>query len=450
MLKEINVHAGAIDVGSERLHAAVYAGPVAVFSTFTSDLQRLVQFFQKHGVSTVAMEATGVYWLVPQEALEAAGLKVIVVNGAHVKNLPGRKSDLSDCQWLAELHAHGLLKAGFVPPEAVRRLRDYQRLRQDHVEMGAAHVLHMQKAFERMNIKLHDVISQITGWSGQRIIGAVLAGERDPEKLADLCDQQILDKKRSRVVESLRGLWREEHLFALSQAWQGWKFYQNQIKACDEQIALALAQIPPARPEPPPGGPKPAAPAEPQTKKKGAIKRIHHNGPDILGLHQMLVKVCGGQNAAGLPTLTDYTVLQIVAETGTDMTRWPTAKHFTAWLGLAPASRRSGKGCKAEKRFRGRAGRLFCVAARSLARSKRLALGGFYRRLRATRGGQVANIAAARKVAQLFYGALRYGVDYVEEGLERYDAKYREQSIKRLQSAARRFGLTVLPTQTSE
>ncbi len=446
MLKEMNVHVGAIDVGSERLHAAVYGGPTHVFATFTSELQRLAGFFKEHGVTSVAMEATGVYWIVPHDVLERSGLKVVVVNGAHVKNLPGRKSDMSDPQWLAELHAHGLLSPGFVPEEAVRRLRDYQRLRQDHVQMGSTHVLHMQKALDRMNLKLHEVISQITGWSGQRVIEAILAGERDPEKLASLCDGQILEKKRQRVIESLRGFWRAEHLFALRQAWEGWHFYQKQIRACDQEIARILADITPARPQPP-SGPLPDGQTElkrAQTKK-AAGKRMHHNAPEIPQLHQTLLRLCGGENVADLPTLTDYTVMQIIAETGTDMSRWPTVKHFTAWLGLAPSSRQSGKRRKPEKRFRGRAEQLFCVAARSLARSKHLALGGFYRRIRATRGGQVANIAAARKVAELFYCTLRYGLNYVEQGLEQYNAKYKAQSIKRIQSAARRFGLTLQP-----
>jgi transposase len=442
MMDQINLHAGAVDVGSELLYTAVHGGPVQVFKTFTADLHKLVEFFAVHKVTTVAMEATGVYWLVAYELLTEAGMAVCVVNGAHVKNLPGRKSDLSDCQWLAQLHAHGLLRGGFVPPEAVRRLRDYQRLREDHVQMGSAHILHMQKALDRMNVKLHEVLSQTTGSSSLRVIRAILEGEREPEKLVELCDVQILARKREAVIESLRGCWKAEHLFALQQALQGWEFYQRQIQACDQQIAQALEQIQPAQPPPPP----PARPESgvKESKSRKAPKKIHHHAPEIGQLHQTLLRLCGGQDATLLPTLTDYSVLQILAEVGTDMARWKTEKHFTSWLGLAPASRQSGKSRKPEKRFRGRAGRLFCVAARSLARSKHLALGGFYRRVRATRGGQVANIAAARKVAQLFYRTLRYGLNYVETGLAQYEAQYRAQSIKRLQTAASHFGLNVV------
>jgi transposase len=437
MLKEINPHAGAVDVGSETFHAAVYDGSMKVFGTFTRDLQAVLEFFKGNGVNTVAMEATGVYWMPLYDTLQKGGLKVCMVNGAHVKNVPGRKTDVADCQWLAELHAHGLLEPGFVPEAPILRLRDYQRLRQDHVEMGSQHILHMQKALERMNVKVHDVLSQLVGFSGLQIVNAILKGERDPEKLADLCDNAVLLKKRERLVEALRGHWQPEHVFALRQALAGWQFYQGQIADCDQQIAQVLAEL---------SAPLPEVPAE-KLKPLGQRKPGRHNCPQITGLYETLVRLCGGNDATHLPTVTEYMVLQLISETGTDMSRWPTAKHFTSWLGLAPGSRQSGKRRRSQKRFRGRAGRIFCVAARSLARSKHLALGGFYRRIRATCGGQVANIAAARKVAQLFYNTLRFGTGYVEQGLKAYEEKYRRESIRRLHTVARRFGLQLVEPQ---
>jgi transposase len=433
MLKEINPHAGAVDVGSENFHAAVYGGPLKVFGTFTRDLQEVLEFFQQHSVQTVAMEATGIYWMPLYEVLQKGGIKVCMVNGAHVKNVPGRKTDVADSQWLAELHAHGLLEAGFVPDEAVLRLRDYQRLRQDHIEMGSRHILHMQKALERMNVKVHDVLSDLTGFSGMQIVKAILKGERDPEKLAELSDTQVLVKKRERLVESLRGHWKEEHLFALRQAVEGWQFYQGQITDCDQKIACILAEMAATKPEVPENRFRPLS--ERQQSRK--------NSPRIANLYQTLVRLCGGNDATQLPTITEYTILQLVSETGTDMSRWPTRKHFTSWLGLAPGSRQSGKRKRSQKRFRGRAGQIFCLAAGSLPCSKHLALGGFYRRIRATCGGQVANIAAARKIAELYYNTLRYGNSYVEQGLQAYEQKYRQDSIRRLKAAARKFGLKV-------
>lgn len=433
MLQTINPHAAAIDVGSEKLHVAVVNEPVQVFDTFTESLQALRDYLRGAGVTTVAMEATGVYWLPVYEVLEAAGLEVCVVNGGHVKSLPGRKSDMQDCQWLAELHSHGLLRSGFVPPQAIRRLRDYQRLRQDHIRMGSAHIQHMQKALDRMNLKIHEVLSDLTGRSGLRLMQAVLEGVRVPLLLLERCDVQIVQRKREAMLKALHGNWQPEHLFALRQAYEGWQFYQRQIAACDREIGALLEQL--------------AVGASPPAAAGGGAgpKRLQHNAPQIPDLHKLLLRITGGQDLGALPALSDYSVLQLLSEVGTDMSRWPTVKHFTAWLGLAPSSRCSGKRRRREKRFRNPAGQLFCVVARSVARSKHLALGGFYRRLRAMHGAQVANIATARKVAVLFYNTLRYGLAYVEQGLERYQDLYRQQCLRRLERSARQFGLTLAP-----
>jgi len=434
MLRTLNPHAAGIDVGSEQLHVAVVNQPVRVFDTFTDSLDALRDWLVAAGVTTVAMEATGVYWLPVYEVLEAAGLEVCVVNGAHVKSLPGRKSDIQDCQWLAELHSYGLLRSGFVPPSTIRRLRDYQRLRQDHIRMASAHIQHMQKALDRMNVKIHDVLSDLTGISGLRVVRAIVQGVHDRRVLLELCDAQIVRRKRDRMLKALKGTWRPEHLFALRQALEGWEFYQAQIVACDREMAAVLRELAADAPpiDHPPAGEAP--------------KRLQHNAPAIDDLHPLLLKLTGGQDLGALPALSDYSVLQLLAEVGPDLGRWPTVKHFTAWLGLAPSRRQSGKRRRRERRFRGPAGQLFCVLARTLARSKYLALGGFYRRLRATRGAQAANVAAARKLAVLFYNALRYGRAYVEHGLERYDALYRQQCLRRLQRNARHFGLTLVPT----
>lgn len=431
-LPVLNASAAGVDVGSEKMHVSIAGGEPRVFETFTAGLLSLRDYLREQQVSSVALEATGVYWLPLYELLEQAQMEVVVVNGRHVKNLPGRKTDMQDCQWLATLHAHGLLRGGFVPSAAIRRLRDYQRLRQDHLEMGASHIQHMQKALERMNVKVHDVISQLNGASGQRIVRAILAGQRAPEALAELCEGTILSRKRDRLIESLRGTWQAEHLFALRQALGGWEFYQEQVRQCDVEIARELRELAAALPE------------EPPPKDPGRPKKLVANAPQITDLHQLLRRLCGGQDLDQLPTLTDYTVLQILSEVGPDLRRWPTAKHFVSWLGLAPGSHQSGKRSKAACHGVGRAGRLFCVVARSLGKSKHLALTGFYRRIRATRGGQVAVKASARKVAILFYLTLTKGLKFVEEGLAKYDERFRQQHLHRLQRAARRMGLQLV------
>ena len=382
------------------------------------------------------MEATGVYWLPLYSVLEAAGLTVLMVNGKQTRNLPGRKTDMKDCQWGATLHAHGLLRAGFVPPAQIRRLQDYLRLRADHVALGASHIQHQQKALDRMNIKLHEVISSLAGVSGQKVIQAILEGERDAERLLALCDVQIQKKKAQKVRESLRGTWAEEHLFALRQAVESWQHYQRQISACDQQIGQVLREIN-AMPPTPPTTPEPPA----TTAKRPGI-----NAPEIEGLHGLLVQMCGGKDLRALPAHTDYSVLQLIGEVGTDLSAWPTEQHFTAWLGLAPGSHQSGKRHRRMGRYRNRAGRLLCVMARSLARSRDIALGGFYRRMAARRGGLIANVALARKLAVLFWRVMVKGLSYVEQGLRQYEEQVLETQRRTLCRLAKKLGRVVLPS----
>ena len=217
---QIERRAAGIDVGSEQLFVAVGPGSVRVFSSFTASLIQLKYHLLEQKVTTVAMEATGVYWLPVYEVLEEAGLEVCVVNAAHARNLPARKTDMKDCQWLAELHSKQMLNSGFIPPTAIRELRDYTRLRQDHIQMSSPHILHMQKALDQMNIKIHEVLSDITGASGQRLVQAIIEGVRDRELLLSLCDAQVLKHKRQRMLAALQGRWKESQVFALRQAYE--------------------------------------------------------------------------------------------------------------------------------------------------------------------------------------------------------------------------------------
>ena len=392
------------------------------FETFTASMAQAVAYLKSHPIETVAMEATGIYWIPLYDLLDAASIEVYLVNGAPVKQVPGRKSDLSDCQWIQQLHSCGLLSAGFVPPEAIRTLRQYWRLREDHIELAAAHVLLMQKALALMNLKLHKVISQLTGASGLRIIEAILAGERDPEHLADLCDKRILAHKRQRVLRSLEGSYRDEQVFALRQAYAAWRFYQGQIAECDAALAAWLEAHTAALPE---------------QLLDGKVKALRHNGPRIEHLDEQLMQLTGGLDPTVLPCINDRTLLGLIAETGLDMTKWPTKQHFASWLGLAPRTDQSGK-CRRNRRskHKNRAGQIFREAAHALGGSKYLALGGFYRRLRARGGPQIANKAAARKLAGLYYDLLRYGREYVEHGLAQYEQAYKQKQVERLSKRA--------------
>jgi len=431
----LDERATGIDVGSEQLHVSVGGDEPRVFGTMTRDVQEAVSWLVDNHVRSVAMEATGVYWMCLYAALQAAGIEVLVVNGRHVRNLPGRKTDMSDCQWLATLHAHGLLRSGFVPTADIRCLQDYLRLREDHISMAGSHVQHMQKALERMNVKLHDTISDLTGVSGLKVLRAILDGEREPARLLELCDLQIRKNKAERVKESLRGTWQAEHLFALSQAVSAWDFYQAQIRECDQQIERVLHEL---------GGP----PSQDGTPRKRG-KPGGTNTPRIEGLHRMLVQMCGGVDPTKVPGMADYSLLRVISEVGTDLTKWPSEKHFTSWTGLACGSAQSGKRRKNQSRQRNRVGRLFCDMARSVGNSVDTALGGSYRRLKARRGGLVANKALARKLAEMFWRVMVHGVEYVESGLKQYEARAALSEQRVLSKLARKHGLQLVPSNAT-
>lgn len=420
-----------IDVGSERLHLSIAGEAPRVFGTMTRDIGEVVQFLVQQGVRSVAMEATGVYWMCLYAALAAAGIEVLVVNGRQVRNVPGRKTDLADCQWIATLHAHGLLSSGFVPPAKIRQLQDYMRLREDHVTLAASHVQHMQKALERMNVKFHDVISDLTGVSGMKVLRAILEGQREPQQLLALCDVQIRKNKAERVVESLRGTWQAEHLFALRHALAAWDFYQQQIRECDQAIEVVLQDM---------GGPPDSQDGRGARRKPGGT-----NTPHIVGLRQMLVQICGGTDPTLLPGMAEHSLLRVISEVGLDLSQWRTEKHFTSWTGLAPGTAQSGKRRKNQARPLNRAGRLFCDMARSAGNTTDSAFGGFYQRMKARRGGLVATKALARKLAVMFWRIMVHGTDYVEEGLKKYQDRAALSQQRLLAKLARKFGMQVVP-----
>jgi transposase len=424
----LDAKAAFVDVGSERMHVSVGGDEPAVFGTVTSQLHALRDWLLAQGVHSVAMEATGVYWLPLYGVLETAGLDVRMVNGRQTRNAPGRKTDMQDAQWGATLHMHGLLRAGFVPTADIRRLQDYLRLRADHVGQAGSCVQLMQKALERMNVKLHDAISSLAGASGMAVMRAIVAGQRDPAALLALCDVQIRRAKAELVKETLRGTWCDEHIFALAQALQSWDHYQRLIAECDRRIASVL---PPRDPTLPP--------------LAGPAKRGGANAPDIGMLREILAQMCGGRDLTQLPAHTPYGVLQIVGETGTDLSKWATEKHFAAWTGLAPGNHDSGKRRARVKRRRNRAGQLFCMLAASLVRSKTIALGAFYRRMAARRGKAVANKALARKLAVWFWRVMVKGDDFVEHGIAHYEAQVRKGKERALRRLASELGQQLTP-----
>ena len=433
MIEKILPGYGAIDIGQEKIFIACSGdAEVRNFSTFSADFELAAAYLQQQGVAKVAMEATGVYWIPLHDLLQAKGLEVTVFNGAHARNMPGRKSDVKDCQWHAMLHSHGLLVPCFIPTEEIRQLRCFYRLREDHLSIASQHIQHMQRALDLMNVRLHVVISQLHGVSGLRVIRAILGGERSPLMLCELCDAQILNRNRAKVLKSLEGNWQEHHLFALRQALEGYEFCLAQAAACDQQIEALLQRINQDKP--------------PQTPEPGRkIKTVRHNAPVIANLHQHLITMTGGRDATKLPGFSPLGFMKLLAETGPDLSAWKTEKHFTSWAGLAPGSNQSGRRRKRVRRKKTVVGQIFREAVLSIARSKYLALGAAYRRLRSRRGAAIAATAIARKLAVLYYRLMTKGLDYVEQGVQRYEEKYRQQTLRYLQKTAQALGFAIAP-----
>ncbi len=303
-LKLVFTNTAGIDIGSEKHFAAVGQGNGAVrsFTSFTKDLQSMSLWFKENGITTVVMESTGSYWIPVYEVLESAGFKVALVNAAHVKNVPGRKSDVIDCQWLQKIYSFGLLRDSFIPSEDIRRIRSYVRLKSDHVRSAASHIQHMQKALDQMNIKIHNVISETAGVSGMKILKAIISGERSPEILLSLCDTRIINKKRQEVINSLEGNFRTEHIFALKQAVEGYEFYQKQIIDCDDEIEKLLNKF---------NSSNENDGFEIDVKKVGFKKvRRHATSYD---LESMLINMTGGVNLSVLPGMSAYNSLQLLS-----------------------------------------------------------------------------------------------------------------------------------------
>lgn len=430
-LEIVHPNAAGIDVGSKNFYVDAGEESIKVFFTFTEDCNLICDYLKSRAITTVAMESTGVYWVILYFVLEQAGIEVYLVNGRDVKNVPGRKSDVKDCQWIRQLHSYGLLRKSFIPGDDIRKVRSYLRLRQDHIRAAATQVHLMQKALTQMNIRLAEVINDITGSSGLRIINAIVAGERDAAVLTGLCVSKILEKKKEVVYKSLQGFYREEHLFALKQALGIWNYYNSLIQECDKEVEKQLAEM---------------------TKEKQDVpiktkrKPIRYHRPDIKDLHQPLLKLSEGKDPTTIPGITDYSFLQIVSEVGTDMSRWPTEKHFTSWLKVAPMKSSSGKMSKRITMKRhNKAGQLFRNLSQGILTSKHLALGAFGRRIQARRGSSVAIKAIARKIACYYYRVMTKGDEFVEKGIVAYEQFLQERKIKQLEKMALKLNMQLVP-----
>lgn len=429
-LEKIIENCAGIDIGSEKVFVSIEGEEVRSFRTFTRTYKELGIYMQEHGVTHVAMEATGIYWITLYDILEKMGFDVCLVNPADSKNLPGRKTDVQDCQWIQQLFSYGLLRKSFVPDDIVRKLRVYTRMREDKLQMASSHILHMQKALVQMNIRLPEVLSQTHGASGMAMIEAILKGEREAQVLLNLCTSDLIKRKGLDIILALEGNYKEEYIFELQQAYDGYMFYLNQVKKCDKETEKILIEL---------------------KKKSGSnyrdnnkIKPIRHNKPDIKDLHNLLLGIHGA-NPTVLPGLTDYSLMRLTAELGNNIKQWPSVKSFVSWLGLAPGKNQSGKMNKrSKKRSVTRSGQIFKQAAQSLLVSKQPGLGAFARKLKARRGAAIAIKATARKIAELYYKTFNNGMEYVEKGIEFYLQKQKDQQIRFLTKKATELNMQLV------
>lgn len=428
-MEKIRENAAGIDIGAKKVFVSIEGQEVRYFFTFTEDFEKLRDYLCEHLIKTVAMEATGVYWNILYEILEESGIDVWLVDGRQTKQVPGRKTDVKDCQWIQQLHSYGLLNRCFVAEADIKELRAYQRLREDHIRSASMHINHMQKALTEMNIRLAEVLSQIHGVSGIAIIEAILKGERNKEKLLKLCDRRIIKNKKEDILKSLNGRYTKHGLFALQQAFDSYLFYQHQIEQCNQMLSEVIGKI---------------GKGKPDQNPQGTRKPIRHNKPDINDLGGLLLKIFDGKDATALSGITDYSWMQLLSETGTDLSRWPSEKHYTSWLGLAPGQHSSGK-MKRSKRKKGhpQAGQIFRQIAQSLITSKHIALGAFGRRLRARKGSQIAIKSVARKLAILYWRIMVKGMAFVEEGIKKYEEQLLEQKHKSLERLAKDLNVQI-------
>lgn len=441
-LNTVNSSVCGIDVGAASVFVCVPVNgqlEIREYSTFTADLKAMVEWLHACKIVSCAMESTGIYWIPIYDIIEASGIEVILVNAHHVKTVPGRKTDVKDCQWIQQLHSYGLLRGSFRPTKEILPLRAYVRQRSRLFEKGAQEVLLMQKALTQMNVRLTMVVSDITGLTGMQIIKAIITGERDPHRLACLRDRRC-QKDEEEIAKGLEGTYQEEHVFALNQSYEAYQFFHTQILECERNIEEELNKLY-----------KSVEGQSAQVKKssiKGRNKTIANRSAYYFDAPEKVEK-CIGVNLLEMPGMEASTLVKILSEIGTDMSRWPTADHFASWLGLCPGNKISGGKVLSSrtKPSSNRVAHALRIAAHTLYRSK-TALGSFFRRMRAKFGAPKAITATAHKMAKILYHMIKSKKNFRELGLDYYESQYQKRVLASLKKRAREFGFDVVPLAT--
>jgi transposase len=434
-LQVVHPHAAGIDIGNEAHYVAVPPGrdnqPVRRFGCTTAELKEMADWLKQCGIRTVALQSTGVYWISVYDILEAAGLEVYLVNARETKNLPGRKSDVQESQWLMKLHTYGLLRNSFRPSQEIRTMRTYWRQRNDLVRGAGRHIQRMQKALTQMNLQLANVLSDISGRSGQAIIQAILTGERDPQELAALCDSRVKASEEE-IARSLEGNWQEDLLFVLKQEQNGYEFCQKQMAECDQRLEEYLQK----REDRSRGN------TLPEEKRKGRLKKKKGNAPQF-DLRGEMFRMTGA-DLTQIDSIDIMTAMTVLSEAGWEMSKWKTEDHFVSWLRLCPDNKVSGDKIIGKGRLpiNNRVTIALKMAASTL-RTSNTYLGAQFRRLRTKLGAPVAIKAMAAKLARLLYRMLRFGMHFVDRGAEFYEVQHRKLQINSLKWKAAQLGFQI-------
>lgn len=435
-LHVIQPNAAGIDIGATEIYVAVpddrTAESVRCFATFTEDLTNAAKWMKSCGIETIAMESTGVYWIPVFQILEAYGFEVALVNARHVKNVPGRKTDVQDCQWLQYLHAVGLLRGSYRPTQDVCAVRSLLRHRSNMVKIAASHVQHIQKSLTQMNLQIHHAISDITGVTGLAILDSILGGERNPKKLAALRDKRIKADEKT-IIKALVGDYRSEHIFTLKQALQSYRYYRKMISDCDVEIEKYLREFE-SRIEP---DEKPLTPSHRKPKR---------NEPDFdLRTHMYRILGTDLTKIDGISTLTTHVFF---AEVGPDISKFPTVKHFCSWLGLSPNNKISGGKILSSKTRPGsnRAAQALRLAAQTLWNSQSY-LGHYHRKMRARHGSPKAITATAHKLARVIYYLLKTGKQFDETIFAKQEELHKKRLERNLRKQAKYLGFQLVPAE---
>ncbi|MFH0974959.1 MAG: IS110 family transposase [Spirochaetota bacterium] len=428
-LKQINLDAAGIDIGSEFHYVAVPEDrtdeSIRKFGCYTADIEGMAKWLKECGIKTVAMESTGVYWIPVFQILEANGFEVLLVNARHIKNVSGRKTDIVDSRWIQQLHTYGLLQGSYQPEPVIRKLRTYLRHRENLIRSRGTHTQRMQKCMIQMNIQLHKVISDITGFTGMRIIRSILDGERDPLKLAQLKSSRIRNSADI-IAKSLEGNYQEEQLFCLRQEVDQYEYISRKISECEEMIEKTINEM------------------NGDTNDNSDENNDKNNKKNIRTKLHAVCKV----DLTEIDGLDINNIETIISEVGVDMNKWPTDKHFGSWLGLSPNSKISGGRILSSKSKKvvNRAATAFRLAAYSAGRSDS-SIGAFYRRLRSRMGAPKAITATAYKIARLFYMCMKTGKSYKDLGADYYEKMYKERVLRNFKQKAASLGFSLVPLQ---